>query len=65
MEAKKKSVYRAAPISEEVLEQLEKRYGIPVEELKRIAKENNFGRPKLEMHLLFLKLQSKHRLGNA
>lgn len=57
----KKSSYRPAPINDEVLKDLEKKYGVPVEELKRIAKELKFGRPKLEMHLIVLANEAKKK----
>lgn len=51
---KKTSNYHPAPISDSVLQILERKYGIAKEELERIAKEMRFGRPRLEMHLIFL-----------
>lgn len=57
----KKSTYRPAPIKEEILQELEKKYGVPVEELRKMAKELKFGRPKLEMHLIVLANEAKKK----
>ncbi len=57
----KKSTYRPAPISDEILGELEKKYGVPVDELKSIAKELKFGRPKLEMHLIVLANEARKK----
>ena len=57
----KKSTYRPAPISDEALLELEKKYGVPVEELRQMAKELKFGRPKLEMHLIVLANEARKR----
>jgi hypothetical protein len=59
----KKSTYRPAPISDEVLRELETKYGVPVDELKKMAKELKFGRPKLEMHLIVLANEAKKNRG--
>lgn len=57
----KKSTYRPAPINDEALAELEKKYGVPIEQLKAMAKELNFGRPKLEMHLIVLANEAKKK----
>jgi Zn-dependent peptidase ImmA (M78 family) len=59
----KRSTYRPAPISDEICRQLEKKYGIAAEQLKKMAKELKFGRPKLEMHLICLANEAKKRIG--
>lgn len=49
---KRKSTYRPAPIADAVCLELEKKYQIACEEIRKIAREMRFGRPKLEMHLI-------------
>lgn len=61
MTEKRKSQYKPAPISDEVYEALEKKYGVAQEELRRIAKEMRFGKPKLEMYLIVLTNEAKKR----
>jgi hypothetical protein len=57
----KKSTYRPAPIKDEVLHELETKYGVPAAELRNMAKELKFGRPKLEMHLIVLANEAKKK----
>lgn len=52
-------VHKPAPISEEAYAALEKKYGVPVDQLKKMAAELRLGRPKLEMHLIYLALEAK------
>ena len=59
MTARKKQAYRPKPISEEVLQELETKFGVPKEELKKMAKQLKFGRPRLEMHLIYLATEAK------
>jgi hypothetical protein len=59
--SKRKSVYRPAPISDEACQQLSKKYGVAVEQLKQMAKELRFGRPKLEMHLIVLQTEARKK----
>jgi hypothetical protein len=56
---KKKSNYRPAPISDKICMELEKKYKIACTEIRRIAKEMRLGRPKLEMHLIYMATLSK------
>ncbi len=48
---------KAQPISEQAYLELEKKYGFTVEELRKMARELNVARPRLEMHLQVLKLE--------
>ena len=63
MTAKKKQAYRPKPISEENLQELENKYGVPKEELRKMAKEMKCGKPKLEMHLIYLSVEAKKKQG--
>jgi hypothetical protein len=58
-ELKKRTVYKASPISEQAYLELQKKYGFPVEQLRNMARELKMGRPKLEMHLIYITLQQK------
>lgn len=53
---------KVAPISDESFEQLEKKYGINVETLRKMATELRYSRPKLEAHLTVLAYEAKKRL---
>jgi hypothetical protein len=57
--AKKKSTYKPLPISEQAYLELQKKYSVPVDELRRMAKELKMARPKLEMHLAYLAMETK------
>jgi hypothetical protein len=59
--AKKKSNYRPTPISDEICIELEKKYKIACDEIRKMAKELRLGRPKLEMHLIYLTTLAKQR----
>jgi len=59
MKEKKKPVYKPKEISDEACRELEQKYGVPQAELKRMAREMRFGRPKLEMHLIYLASEAK------
>jgi hypothetical protein len=60
MEPRKKNSFRKpAPISEKTFQQLEKRFGFSIADMKKMAAELRFGRPRLEMHLICLTTQTK------
>ena len=59
MKENKKAVYKPKSISDEACRELEQKYGVPQEELKKMAKELRFGRPRLEMHLIYLASEKK------
>jgi hypothetical protein len=52
---------KVAPISEDAFDQLEKKYNVPKGELRRMATEFRFSRPKLEAHLVVLAYEAKKR----
>lgn len=56
---KKRSNYKPLPISEQAYLELHKKYSIPVEELRKMARELKMARPKLEMHLIYLAMAKK------
>jgi hypothetical protein len=56
---KKRTAYKASPISEQAYLELHKKYGFPIEQLRGMARELKMGRPKLEMHLIYITLQQK------
>ena len=53
---------KVAPISDEAFEQLEKKYGIDVETLRKMATELRYSRPKLEAHLTVLAYEARKRM---
>ena len=61
MKEKKKAVYKPKELSDEACRELEQKYGVPQNELKRMAREMRFGRPKLEMHLIYLASEAKRQ----
>ncbi len=61
MKEKKKPVYKPKELSDEACRELEQKYGVPQHTLREMAREMRFGRPKLEMHLIYLATESKKK----